>query len=157
MAYTLGFGRYKERTLEWLFFNDPGYVWWMIDKGADENLKGGARRRFEQLVRRARHLAVPGHCRHCTRPISRMSLTEHTSGGLARIDFFCGECHHDGGSLSLLTQPAFYTPDFFKSYDKLGGKFLVEAIKAAYYGKKVRMTQAKMEEFFDDPKNFVNP
>jgi hypothetical protein len=157
MAYTLGFGKYRDRTLEWLFFNDPGYVWWMIDQGAEKNLKGAARNRFDQLVRRAKHLAIPGKCRHCSQPISRMSLTEHPSGGLARIDFFCKDCRHDGGSLSILTAPAFYTPDFFKSYDKLGGKFLVEAIKYAYYGKKVRMTQAKMEEFFDEPANFVNP
>ena len=34
MAYTLGFGKYKDRTLEWLFFNDPGYVWWMTGQGA---------------------------------------------------------------------------------------------------------------------------
>jgi len=40
MAYTLGFGKYNGKTLEWLFFNDPGYVWWMIDKGADGNLGG---------------------------------------------------------------------------------------------------------------------
>jgi len=30
-------------------------------------------------------------------------------------------------------------------------------LKFAYYGGKVRMTQAKMEEFFDEPTNFVNP
>jgi len=35
MAYTVGFGKHKDRTLEWLFFNDPGYVWWMIEEGAD--------------------------------------------------------------------------------------------------------------------------
>jgi hypothetical protein len=85
-----------------------------------------------------------------------MSLTMHISGGLARADFFCSSCHHDGGSLSILRTPAFYTPDFFKNYDKLGGKFLVDAIKYRYFGSKVRMTQAKMEEFFDNPNNFAN-
>ena len=154
MVYTLGFGRYKDRTLEWLFFNDPGYVWWMIDKGAEKNLKGAARTRFDQLVRRAKHLAVPGKCHHCNKPVSRMSLAD--VGGLARVDFFCDTCHHDGGSHYMLTTPAFYTPDFFKNYDKLGGRILVEAIKNAYYGAKVRMTQAKMEEFFADPSHFVN-
>ena len=157
MAYTVGFGKHKDRTLEWLFFNDPGYIWWMIDQGANKNLRGAARTRFDQLVRRARHLAVPGKCLHCSKPISRMSLIEHSSGGLARIDFFCDTCHHSGGTPSFLTTPAFYTPDFFRFYDKLGGKFLVDAIKHAYYGKKVRMTQTKMEEFFNEPSNFINP
>jgi len=50
-----------------------------------------------------------------------MSLIEHPSGGLARADFFCDTCHHDSGAY-LLTTPAFYTPDFFKNYDKLGGR-----------------------------------
>ncbi len=155
MAYTVGFGKHKDKTLEWLFFNDPGYVWWLIDEGPQRNLKGGARTRFDQLVKRAKHLAIPGTCKHCSEPISRMSLTMHPSGGLAVVDFFCSRCHHDGGSFSVLTTPAFYTPDFFRNYDKLGAKFLVDAIKFAYFGKKVRMTQAKMEEFFDDPSNFV--
>jgi hypothetical protein len=157
MAYKVGFGKYKDKTLEWLFFNNPGYVWWMIDNDAQKNLKGGSQARFNQLVKRARHLAIPGTCRHCTNPISRMSLTEHISGGLAVVHFFCSNCHHDGGSFSVLTRPSFYTPDFFRNYDKTGAKFLVDAIKWAYYGKKVRMTQAKMEEFFNNPSNFVNP
>lgn len=156
MACKVGFGKHMDRTLEWLFFNDPGYVWWMLDKGAEKQLQGAARTRFDKLVRCARHLAIPGHCDHCNQPVSRMSLTRHISGGLARADFFCSSCHHDGGSLSILTRPSFYTPDFFRNYDKLGGKFLVDSIKYRYFGSKVRMTQAKMEEFFDNPNNFVN-
>jgi hypothetical protein len=157
MAHKVGFGKHRNRTLEWLFFNDPGYVWWMIDEGADEKLKGAARARFDQLVRRAKHLAVPGTCRLCSKPISRMSLTEYSGGGLARVDFCCDEYHQIRGSPSLLTTPSFYTPDFFKPYDKFGGMLLVDRIKYAFFGKKVRMTQGKMEEFFDEPSNFVNP
>lgn len=157
MTYKVGFGRHKDRTLEWLFFNDPGYVWWMIEHDAQMHLRGSARTRFDQLVKRAKHLAIPGTCKHCSAPISRMSLTMHPSGGLALVDFFCNVCHHDGGSLSVLATPSFYTPDFFRNYDKLGAKFLVDAIKFAYFHKKVRMTQAKMEEFFDNSRNFVDP
>lgn len=156
-AYIIGVGKHRGRTLEWLFFNDPGYVWWRIDQGARQNLKGAARARFDQLVQRAKHLAIPGTCKHCRQPVSRMSLTVHPSGGLAAVDFFCPQCQHDGGTLSVLTTPAFYTPDFFKGYDKLGAKFLVDAIKYAYVGRKVRMTQAKMEKFFDEPSHFVDP
>ena len=72
MACTVGFGKYRNRTLEWLFFHDPGYVWWMIDKDAVKNLKGATRNRFDQLVRRAMHLVIPGKCRHCNKPVTRM-------------------------------------------------------------------------------------
>ncbi len=57
----------------------------------------------------------------------------------------------------MLTTPSFYTPDFFRSYDKTGARFLVSAIKRAYFGERVRMTQKKMEEFFDEPGHFMNP
>ncbi len=128
MSYTVGFGKHKDKTLEWLFFNDPGYVWWMIGQGAEEKLKEATRTRFDRLVQRAKHLAIPGNCKHCIQPVSRMSITEHTSGGLARVNFFCSTCQHEG-SRSMLTTPAFYTPTSIKRYDKLGGKILVEAIK----------------------------
>jgi hypothetical protein len=156
VAYLLGFGRYRDKTLEWVFFNDPGYVWWMVKEGATKNLKGATQARFNQIVKRAKRLAVPGNCKHCKRSITRMSLTEHTSGGLAGVDFFCDQCDL-GSPRSVLVTPSFYTPDFFRSYDKLGGTFLVAAIKRAYFGPRVRLTQAKMEEFFDTPGNFVDP
>lgn len=158
MAYKLGFGKHAERTIEWLFFNDPGYVWWMIANNADKNLHGAARQRFDDLVRRARHLRVPGKCWQCrSRPIARMFLTRHISGGLGRVDFFCDTCKYEGGSPSYSTTPAFYTPDFFRDYDKTGGRFLVDEIKCAYFGNsKHRMTQSRMEEFFDTPGNFIN-
>jgi hypothetical protein len=35
MAYKLGFKKYKAKTLEWLFFHDLDYVWWMLRKGDD--------------------------------------------------------------------------------------------------------------------------
>ncbi|NTW88850.1 MAG: hypothetical protein HGB26_06955 [Desulfobulbaceae bacterium] len=159
MSYTIGFGKHKDKTLEWLFFNDPGYVWWMIDEGAQSQIKGGAgaRTRFALLVKRAKHLAIPGTCKQCSRLVSKMSLTMHPNGGLAEVDFFCDKCHRHGEALSVRATPAFYNSDVFRNYDKLGAKFLVDAIKLAYFGKKVRMTQAKMEEFFDNPSNFVDP
>jgi len=156
MGHNVGFGKYSDKTLEWLFFNDPGYVWWMLSNSAEKSLTEPAQARFSKLVQCAKHLAVPGHCKHCDQPISRMSLTKHISGGLARVDFFCEKCQHDGSS-SVLTTPAFYTPDFFRNYDKTGARFLVNAIKYKYFGSKVRMTQSKMEEFFDNSHNFKNP
>jgi len=156
MGYKVGFGKHKGKTLEWLFFNDPGYVKWMIDKGVARKFNMLVRNRFECLVWRAMNLAVPGKCRHCDRPISLMSLTKDTSGRLAQVDFLCDKCPPIGGSRSLLTTPAFFIPDSFKSYEKRGEKFLVDSIKYAYYGKDVQISQAEMEEFFDEPSNFVN-
>jgi hypothetical protein len=156
MAYKVGFGKHEEKTLEWLFFHDPGYVWWMIENNEQEKLNGAARMRFDELIRRAKHLAIPGTCSHCEKPVSRMCLIRHPNGGLTDVVFFCNSCYRDGAISKFMT-PSFFTPDVFKNYDKTGAKILVAAIKDAYFDNKVRMTQAKMEEFFDDPTNFVNP
>jgi hypothetical protein len=151
------FGKHRGKTLEWLFFNDPGYVRWMIDKVVAKKFNRLVRNRFEYLVWRAMNLAVPGKCRHCNRPISLMSLNKDSSGRLAQVDFLCDKCSQIGGSRSLLTTPAFFIPASFNSRDKRGEKVLVDSIKYAFYGKKVSMTQEKMEEFFDEPSNFVTP
>lgn len=160
MSHKVGIGKHAERTLEWLFFNDPGFVWWLLNKPDQlDRLSAPARGRLDDLVRRARHLVLPGRCPRCRKkPITRMLWTEHRSGGLARVDFRCEDCGADSDSPFISTVPSFDTPDVFRSYDKLGGDFLVKAIKRAYFGADPpRMTQKKMEEFFDNPANFANP
>ncbi|KIG14345.1 hypothetical protein DB30_06947 [Enhygromyxa salina] len=90
------------------------------------------------------------------KPISRMFLTQHTSGGLAKVDFDCDTCRPLGGSNTTHFQPGFFTPDAFRKYDKTGGKFMVQAIKQAYFkDPSYRMTQKRLEEFFGNPKNFL--
>src|SRR5688572_12718266 len=124
MTLQIGFRKYRGKTLEWIFFHDPGYIWWIIDQKIDEDRKKfspALKKRFDDLVRRALQLKIPGLCTWCKkRPITRMFLTLHTSGGLARVDFDCDQCQYDGSSLSLAHHPSFYTPDFYKNYDKLG-------------------------------------
>jgi len=156
MGYTVGFGKHKDKTFEWLFFNDPGYVRWMIDEDVARKFNRFMRNRFEGLVRQAMNLEVPGKCQYCDRPISMMCLTKDTSGKLAQVDFLCDKCPGTGGSRSLLTEPAFLIPESFRSYnDKGGDKVLADSIKYAYYGKDVQMSEEEMEEFFEEPSNFA--
>ena len=156
MPVEFPFGKHKGKTVEWIFFHDPGYVWWLIQERVE--LRGAVRARFEQLVQRASPLRIPGLCPWCnTRPITRMFSTLHISGGLAGVSFDCDECEAQGGSLSTPSVPSFYTPDRFRSYDKTGADIMIGAIKHAYFGSRsARMTQKRMEEFFDNPDNFVS-
>lgn len=86
-----------------------------------------------------------------------MFLTLHISGGLGRVDFDCDECEPGGSSVSVPLTPSFFTPDYYRNYDKTGARFLIDAIKWAYYrNSSERMTQQKMEDFFNNPNNFVN-
>jgi hypothetical protein len=158
MAHSVGFKKHPDKTLEWLFFHDLSYVCWMIRKHAVDSLKPAARARFDQLVRRAKHLVIPGHCKHCSMPLARLACISYPSGGLAEVDFFCDECNPETShSPFVLMKPALLSPDFFLRYRKHGETVLIDAIKRRYFGRAARMTQAMMEEFFDDPNNFVNP
>lgn len=158
MSLTLDFGKYTGKTLEWIFFNDPGYIWWIYREKVYLKFSSPLQKHFKTLIRRALHLKIPGLCPWCKkRPITRMFLTKHISGGLACVDFDCDQCKYDGGSESIPTKPSFFTPDFYRDYDKTGGKIMIEAIKFAYFGNSsTRMTQKRLEEFFNNPENFIN-
>lgn len=161
MAFVLSFGKHKGKTLEWLFFNDPGYVWWILQNNVEKDstkFTSAERSRFETLVRRARHLRIPGTCSWCNKkPIRRMFLTQHVSGGLARVDFDCEDCFPAGSSTTSALQPSFFTPDYYRSYDKFGAHEMIRAIKYAFYkDTSVRMTQKRLEEFFNNPDHFVD-
>ncbi len=161
MAHTLNFGKHEGKSLEWLFFNDPAYVEFIIKKGIHNDaskFSALARDRFIILVRRASHLIIPGRCSWCKKkPITRMFLTQHISGGLARVDFDCEDCYPMGSSYSSSLKSSFFTPDLYRNYDKFGARELIKAIKYAYFGDSTyRMTQGRMENFFDNPSFFVN-
>lgn len=130
----------------------------MIEKDAQNNLKPLVKIRFDELVKRASHLKIPGLCQWCKeKPVTRMFLTQHISGGLATVDFDCDTCHPMGGSPTVALKPSFYSPDVFRKYDKTGAKFLVDEIKRVYFGSSsCRLTQKRMENFFNDKDNFVH-
>lgn len=52
--------------------------------------------------------------------------------------------------------PSFLEGDYFRNYDKTGNTILIRAIKRAYFGSpSIRMNQERMEEFFENPENFI--
>lgn len=160
MAYKLSFGKHVGKSLEWLFFNDPGYVEYIMEKKIHEDpakFSAPMRDRFIKLVNRASYLILPGVCSWCKKkPITRMFMTQHTSGGLASVTFDCEDCRPMGSSNSSPCKPSFFTPDFYRNYDKFGARELIRAIKYAYFGDGAyRMTQKRMEDFFDNRSFFV--
>lgn len=151
----LYFGEYKGKTLEWILFHNPGYFLWIRGEGIQNNSKffsSQALSRFNDLLRRARHLRIPGLCHRCrTNPIEWAVLIDDLRGKLAGVEFSCGKCKLYCGA--AVVPSFFHTP----SFDKLGTRILIDAIKYAYFGdKSISMTQKRMEEFFDIPNNFVN-
>lgn len=161
MAVKLNFGKYREKTLEWIFFHDPGYINWIKENNIHKDpikFTREERSRFDDLFRRASHLRIPGVCSWCgKRPITKMFLILHTSGGLVGVEFHCGECTPRDSSYSPPLNPSFLESDYFRSYNKTGTTILIRAIKSAYFGdSSIRLSQSRLEEFFNNPENFVN-
>jgi hypothetical protein len=161
MTYLMNFGGHKGESLEWLFFHDPSYVTWILEKNIHENtarFPGAAKGRFEKLVKRASHLKIPGLCKWCeSRPITRMFYTVNRNRKVTKIDFDCGVCEPDGSSLSIPFAPSFFPPDCGIRFDKTASKLLIRSLREAYFeSTSVKLTQRRLEEFFDDPGNFVD-
>ncbi len=147
-------------TWEQLVFRDPGYFFYAIAKGWYKNTRqytAEETERIKYVVRRAMNLKIPGVCKWCKddSPVKRMFITRHISGGIALVDFDCDKCKYLGGSLSIPLKPGFQHSELYKNYDKTGGKFLVDAIKHAYFGNgPYNITAKRADEFFDTPDNF---
>ena len=160
MSYCMNFGKYEGETFEWVFFHDPCYIQWMI-KNVHANVSKfspEARARFEELERRASHLRIPGYCAWCAeRPITRIFLTFNTRKRMMHVHFDCDRCRPEGSSYSQPFLPSLFVLDDLAYHHDSDMKVFVAAIKRAYFGKtSVKLTQKRLEEFFDDPDNFVN-
>lgn len=162
MAVTMRHGKHRGKTVEWLLFNDTGYFYWMVGKSIHQSPKwfsADQQIAVARILRRANHLKIPGACSWCKddRPITRMAMIQHTSGGLTNVGFDCVECSPHGSGW-IFARPAFRTPDVYRNYDKQGGKVLVHAIKYAYFqDTSYRMSAKRLEAFWDNDENFVNP
>lgn len=160
MSYLISFGQYKGKSLEWLFFHDPAYVLWIVKNNIYEEkykFSDVEKNRFDELVKRASHLRIPGLCKWCgDRPISRMFSTFNKKGKVTEIHFDCDVCRPGGSSLSLPFAPSFFPLGSEANFDDTAFKLLIVGIRQAYFGNTpVWLTQGRLEEFFDNQDNFL--
>jgi len=87
-----------------------------------------------------------------------MFFTLDRRGKVTGINFDCNVCRPDGSSLSLPLTPSFFPPpDSVINYDKTAFKILLDAIRQVYFGgTSVKLTQGRLEEFFDNHQYFIN-
>lgn len=132
----------------------------MIEKGIHHDPKKftpSQQKCLDDLIRRATNLKIPVNCSLCNeKPVTRMYMAIHISGGLGSVGFVCNQCKYEGGSKSILVKPSFLNSEIVRRYDKTGGKILVEAIKYAYFkDSSYKITKQRADEFFDTPSNFL--
>ena len=161
MSHLLNFGQYNGRSLEWVVFHDPCHIMWIVKKGIhldQSKFSHEARIRLEELVKRGSHLRIPGYCPWCNeRDITRIFLTFNRKRKIVNIHFDCNRCKPGGSSFSQVYTPSLFLLSNREYNSDIEIKFFVSAVKKVYFGNtSVRLTQERLEEFFDDPYNFVN-
>lgn len=154
MRWTIvNFGKYrgKGKSLPQIVFDDPDWFFWALKDGA---FKGALASEASEIATKATKIKIPDkkvgeyRVRYYLDPLVgkiadiEVIAADHAphlgSSGTRELDFF---------DLSMARRIA--------PYDKLGGKFIVGAIKTYVFGsKKTRLTKERCEEFFQNPRNF---
>jgi hypothetical protein len=147
MSNFLGFGQFKGKSHEWVFFRAPWYARWLYNNGIyrqRHSFDEVEATHFPMLYRRASHLK--GTCEQCNQPATRMGLTFLASGSLSSVGFFCNNCKYLGGA-----RTTYETPSFFPENARLprnAQRMITDEIRRRYiHG---RLTQKKMEGFFTE-------
>jgi hypothetical protein len=153
----IGFGDYWNKSVEWLLWHEPGFAVWMVEEGATENMGSEGQSYFEGLFYKAQNLKVPGQCHYCSSPISRMMVTRaHRERKIGKIWFTCSEHIFRTEGTMYEGPPSLCPPGVYTRYDKKGQKIVLSAFKQAFFGSaKYRLTQKRMEAFFNAPDNFT--
>jgi hypothetical protein len=139
-------GKHEGKSLPQIIFNDADWFFWVYDNGV---FKGSRVREAQELYRRARSIKVP-------QKSGQKMLVEYIihSGG----KFGTMRLMPDGPGLQRLhVSPVidFYTPRQYSTYDKLGYKNFVFALKDILFGNPShRMNRRACEKFFNNDDNF---
>jgi hypothetical protein len=141
------FGKYINLTAPQIAFRDPDYLYW-----ADETVRiwGDLRIDVHTVATRAsniRVLPLDGEDR-----MVEYIIDQHT-GRFVTVEFTLAS---DGPGPMRSRAIDLSLPRRFHTYDKLGGRNLVAAVKEHLFGsKRARITKERAEGFFDDETNFL--
>lgn len=147
---SIGKWRDKGKTLPQIVVSDPDWFFWACE---EDIFKGALKSQAERLARRAKAIKLPptqsGKC------IQYMLTHDGKFAGFHVIPI--DQPAHEGSSTEV-RRPTLNlsAPRAFKSYDKTGARLMLDTFKYYWFDKK-SFTKARVEAFFDDPKNFKNP
>jgi hypothetical protein len=151
MKVNLGKWAGKEKTLPQILIADPDWFFWAISKGV---FKGILADQAEMLARRAKAIKVPvsnGPARCVQHWVSVAGEYSHFKLISADQPPHYGsstEIRHETLDLEFLR--------FIAHYDKAGYNQMIKNFKLHWFGGRA-FTKGKVESFFADPANFVNP
>ena len=157
-AYPLTFksGTYQSKTVEWVIFNDPG---WIVNCKSHDPGEGGYGAIGQHLDRRwrlATHLRIPGTCVWCkTNSVTRIVLSQ-SRDYISTALFACAVCRPTGIANPIFCEPSFEAARYFRAKSDL--RIFLSAIKVQYFGtSSYPLNQKRMESFFESAQNFTIP
>lgn len=153
MWSVVDFGKWRGKglTLPQILVKDPDWFFWAIEENV---FSGPLASQAKKLDRRARGIKLPA-------PLATTDCIQYMfapDGKFAGFNVIVQSQPPHVGSSSEMRRPVLNlsAPRAFKSYDKLGCRLLLQTFKYYWFGGK-NFTKSKVEDFFDDPVNFVKP
>lgn len=153
MWSVVNFGKWKDKgkTLPQVLLIDPDWFFWAVSEKA---FKGTQQKEAETLARRARAIKLPASLakKHC---VQYMFAPD---GKFATFNIIPRDQPAHVGSSTESRSPTLSLAAVrdIRKYDKLGSKLLLIGLKYHWF-KNQAFTKKRVEAFFDDTSNFVNP
>lgn len=149
----LDFGKYKGKTLPQVLFSDPEWFFWACAQGVFKS-RPKHRDQASALLAKAKSIKVP---QTGTEKIVAEYVFHPLVKKFAGFDLVPdSQDHHVGSSPTRrLDYIDLSIPYNTATYDKLGGKLMIQSLKRHLLGgEEVRMTRKRCEEFFNDNSRF---
>jgi len=151
----LTFGRHNGKTLPQVVFADPDYFFWAYRAGVLERY--GMQDEAEAVYSRAVSIRIP---QKGPQKLVAEYAVHPSVGKFVNMEIVPESRPPHQGSTHTTRLPVFDLsfPWRIASYDKAGGKALVDALKVYLFGDPhYRLTKEHCERFFENDANFVLP
>jgi len=149
----LYFGRHKGKTLPWVIFHDPDWFFWAYKNGIFKD-KQTLRKEVREIYRKSRSIRIPQ--KRSERQIAEYGFSNR-KGRFVNLEIVPVNQPQHEGSTPVYRLPVIdlSVPGDTRSYDKLGYRILLKAVKFVLFrNSKCRMTEKRCASFFNNDSNF---
>lgn len=154
----LNFGKHKGKTLPWVVFHDPDWFYWACEDGIFED-KGTLKKEARVVYKRSRSIKIPQT--KSERQVAEYGFNDRKER-FVNLEIVPDSRPPHAGSTQVFRLPVIdlSVPRDARSYDKLGYRILLKAVKFILFrDPEYRMTEKRCGRFFNKKSNFdfINP
>jgi hypothetical protein len=148
----LKFGKYAGKSLPLIVFTAPDWFFWAWENDVFD--KHGPKEEATTVNERAKSIRIPSED-----GVERdaVYVLDPATGKVAGVEFLPKGQPHRGGGFGTIRDEVIdlSVPRTVAHYDKTGGKLVTRAVKSVLFPGVGRVTQQRLEAFFDDDSNFA--